>query len=94
MVYQQYSEVPWYRKSAYVSPITLLGLCFGPAILAVCIIVLTGDVYYDQRDAASNLKKWGAGNKIAAVIILGLQVVFTAYQFGAFGGPAGVGLNR
>ncbi len=94
MAYQQYSEVPWYRKSAYISPITLLGLCFGPAILFVCIIVLTGDVYYDQRDVAFNLKKWGVGNKVAAVIILAFQLAVTAYQFGAFGEPAGMGDGR
>jgi len=91
---EQYDAIPWYRKSSYVSPITLLGLCCGPAILVVCIIVLTGDVYYDKRDGAGNLKKWGAANKVAAIIILGLQVLVTAYQLGAFGPPAGAGPGR
>jgi hypothetical protein len=73
----RYSDLPWYRKSSSVSLLTLFGLCCGPAILAVCIIVLTGDVYYDKRDRSGNLKKWGAGNKVAAIIILVLQVIFT-----------------
>ena len=75
---QRYSALPWYRKSSYVSPITLLGLCCSPAIIAVCIIVLTGDVYYSQTDAAGNLKKWGYANKIVAVVILVFQILFLA----------------
>ena len=85
---QQYSTLPWYRKSSYVSPITLLGLCCSPAILAVCIIVLTGDVYYNQTDAAGNLKKWGFANKIAAIVILVLQILFfSARLAGVIGVP-------
>jgi hypothetical protein len=86
---QLYSRLPWYRKSSYVSPITLLGLCCGPAILVVCVIVLTGDVYYKQLDAAGNLKKWGVGNKVAAIIILLFQVFFiTSQLIAAFYGPS------
>jgi len=77
---QQYSNLPWYRKSAYVSWITALGLCCSPAILAVCIIVLTGEVYYNQMDATGNLKKWGYANKVVALIILAFQVLFYAVQ--------------
>jgi len=82
----QYLDLPWYRKSSYVSPLTLLGLCFGPAILVVCLIVLTGDVYYDKIDSTGKLQKWGGGNKVAAIIILGVQSLVTAYQLGAFSG--------
>ena len=42
--------------------ITALGLCCSPAILTVCVIVLTGDVSYNQADASGNLKKWGYAN--------------------------------
>ena len=87
---QEYNDLPWYRKSSNVSPITLLGLCCGPAIFVVCIIVLTGDVYYNKRDPAGNLTKWGAGNKVAAVIILILQIVFTAFRIHAFLNQGGV----
>jgi len=75
---QLYAQLPWYRKSSYVSVITLVGLCCSPAILTVCIIVLTGDVYYEQADASGHLKKWGFANKIAAIAILGFQILFIA----------------
>jgi hypothetical protein len=78
---QRYDQLPWYRKFAYVSPLTALGLCCGPAILVVCIIVLTGDVYYKQTDLAGNLKKWSNANKVVAVVILAFQVLFYAAQF-------------
>ena len=78
---QRYDQLPWYRKSSYVSPITLLGLCCGPAIMLVCVIVLTGEVYYNQTDSAGNLKKWGYGNKIAAVVILLFQILVISAQF-------------
>jgi hypothetical protein len=78
---QRYDQLPWYRKSSYVSPITLLGLCCGPAILVVCIIVLTGDVYYNQTDAAGHLKKWGYANKIVAIVILAVQILVFGVRF-------------
>src|SRR5438552_11872987 len=78
---QRYDQLPWYRKSSYVSPITLLGLCCSPAIMLVCVIVLTGDVYYNQTDSAGNLKKWGYANKIVAVLILAFQLLAIAAQF-------------
>lgn len=82
---EDYAALPWYRKSSHVSPMTLVGLFCGPVILAVCVIVLTGDVYYKTRDEAGRLRTWGWGNKIAAVIVLGLQLWFTGYHFGWFG---------
>jgi hypothetical protein len=79
-----YTAVPWYRKSSFVSPMTVVGLFFGPAILVVCAIVLSGDVFYKTRDEAGRLQKWGEGNKIAAVVILAMQLWFTLYLFGYF----------
>jgi len=83
---QQYASLPWYRKSAYVSPITALGICCSPAIFVACIIVLTGDVYYPQADATGNLKKWSFANKIAAVIILVLQVLIIGGRLAVISG--------
>jgi len=80
---QQYASLPWYRKSSYVSPITVLGICCSPAIFVVCIIVLTGDVYYPQADATGHLKKWGFANKIAAVVILVIQAIVIAVRTAA-----------
>jgi len=49
---------------------TLAGLVLGAPLLAVCVIVLTGNVYYDTYDAEGRLKKWGVGNKIVAFLIM------------------------
>jgi hypothetical protein len=76
-MYKSYEDVPWYRRSGPVGAITFLGLCFGPAILFSCIVVLTGEVYTNKKDPSGNLITWSVGNKVAAVIILIIQVVFT-----------------
>lgn len=54
----------------------MLGLCCGPFILAVCISLLTGDVYYNSYDENGRLKRWSFANKVVAVVILVLQVVY------------------
>ncbi len=65
--------------------ITFLGLVLAPAILLACLIALSGDVYTNKKDASGKLITWSFGNKIAAVIILILQVVFTyLYLTGKF----------
>ncbi|QEG31374.1 hypothetical protein GobsT_61950 [Gemmata obscuriglobus] len=86
-MYERYDDVPWYRKSPHVSLMTLGGIFFGFALVAVCILVLTGNVYSRKRDANGKLKVWGIGNKVAAVILLVLYCVLLARQFGAFGDP-------
>jgi hypothetical protein len=60
-----------------VGTITFLGLFCGLAILAACIIVLTGDVYTPKKDASGKLIIWSIGNKVAAVIILVFQIALT-----------------
>ena len=79
MMYREYDDVPWYRRSGPVGTITFLGLCFGPAILFACIIALTGDVYTPKKDQSGNLITWSFGNKVAAVIILLVHVAFLAF---------------
>jgi len=73
---ERYEDVPWFRKSGFNSLLVLLGLCCGPFILAVCIILLTGDVYYNTYDAQGRLNRWSFANKVVAVIILILQVAY------------------
>jgi hypothetical protein len=86
-VSQLYQQLPWYRKSPYVSVFVLLGLCCSPAIIAVCVIVLTGEVYYNQPDVSSGgLKKWSYANKVVAFIILAIQIVAIAGNFVAYFG--------
>ncbi len=49
-----------------------VSIAFGAPLMTVCVVVLTGDVYYESHDAQGQLKKWGVGNKVvAALIVLG-----------------------
>lgn len=73
---ERYEDVVWYRRSGVNSLLVLLGLCCGPFILAVCVILLTGDVYYNKHDASGRLERWSTANKVVAVIILLGQVAY------------------
>ena len=74
MKYTSYNEVPWYRREP--GALTMLAaLCCTPVIIALCIICLTGDVYKNSYDSQGNLQVWGIGNKVAAVLILIIQIV-------------------
>jgi hypothetical protein len=71
--YRRYEDVPWYRREP--GGLAFLGVIFcGVVSIALCVICLTGDVYKNAYDKDGNLKVWGVGNKIAAVLILALQV--------------------
>jgi hypothetical protein len=52
----------------------LLGIVTTMGVIAVCIVVLTGPVYYNKRRKDGTLKTWSAANKVAAVILLLLFV--------------------
>jgi hypothetical protein len=49
---------------------SVINVALGAPLLAVCVIVLSGDVYFDTLDEKGQLKKWGVGNKIVAGLIL------------------------
>lgn len=53
---------------------SLLGIFTTIGVIAVCVIVLTGPVYFPKRKKDGTLKQWSKGNKIAAVILLILFV--------------------
>jgi len=82
--YVNYNEVPWHRRSGFNSLLILINFLTGgfiPGILLVCIFVLTGDIYYRHYDNEGNLKTWGWGNKIAAVILLIINIAYLGYIF-------------
>ena len=54
--------------------VSLLGLVTTVGVIAVCIVVLTGPVYYNNRRKNSSLRVWSGANKVAAVILLILFV--------------------
>ena len=78
--YLKYEDVPWYRREP--GALAFLGVLFcGFVTVALCIICLTGDVYKKSYDAKGNLNVWGPGNKIAAILILVLQIfLYWVYQ--------------
>ena len=82
--YDDYGEVPWHRKSGCNGFLILLNFLtagFIPGTLLVCIFVLTGDIYFKEKDEHGNLKTWGWGNKIAAVILLLINAIYLISVF-------------
>ncbi len=91
MKYKTYEEVPWYRREPGAL-VFLLALGCSPVIIALCVIALTGDVYKNGYDQQGNLQVWGIGNKVAAVLILILQLGMTGFiLWMQFTGPASLG---
>lgn len=73
---EQYARVPWYRRSGPVSAMVLLGLLIGFTLVAACVIVVSGPVYYPKLGADGRLKTWSVANKVAAIILLALWAFF------------------
>ncbi|MGA3179206.1 MAG: hypothetical protein ABSF38_02555 [Verrucomicrobiota bacterium] len=86
MAYQEYAEVPWYRKSSTNSALLLLQLLtweFFPLSLFVCIMLFIGDIYLNKKEANGNLKRWGFANKIAAAVFCAVclaLLIFNPYR--------------
>ena len=76
MEYQNYSNVPWYRKSSISSWFVIIGLLIGPFIWVVAYSLITGDIFYNKVGADGNLKKWPKGNKVVAYIIVAIQLFY------------------
>jgi hypothetical protein len=57
----------------------LLGVCTWIGAITVCVVALTGPVYYNQSGPDGRLLTWSRGNKLAAVLIL---VIFV-FGYGA-----------
>jgi hypothetical protein len=80
---ESYNNVPWYRRSGINSMCVLLGLIFGIFILFTVVVLLTGDIYYNKNQADGTLKKWSAGNKVVAFILLLIWIVLAFFLFWA-----------
>jgi hypothetical protein len=74
-----------------VPVVSLLGIFTTIGVITVCVVVLTGPVYYDKRKKDGTLQEWSKGNKAAAVVILVLFVggyaalVYYLYSNAKFG---------
>lgn len=77
--YKSLTEVPGFRREPEGITALLL-LVFPPALLALCIIALTGGVYRNACDKNGNLVIWGITSKSAAILLLfaqlGLAVIY------------------
>jgi hypothetical protein len=80
--YRYYSDVPWLRKSGTNTVFLVAHLltcgCL-PLLLLTCIMLVTGDIYYNDVDVQGNLKTWSFANKVVAVLLL----LFNVILFGA-----------
>jgi hypothetical protein len=54
--------------------VSLLGIFTTLGVVSVCVVMLSGPVYYDKKRKDGTLRTWSAGNKVAAVILLLLFV--------------------
>lgn len=74
--YRLYENVPWYRMSSTNTIFVLVGwFLFPPLLWWTCINLVTGDVYYNETQDGE-LKKWSKANKVVAVILLLLNILF------------------
>lgn len=48
----------------------IVGTIAGSPFLAVCVVVLTGPVYFDAYVEPGKLRRWGFGNKVVAALML------------------------
>jgi len=53
-------------------PAILFMIVAGLALLVVCVIVLTGPVYFPKALTNGQLKTWGVANKVVAALFLAL----------------------
>jgi hypothetical protein len=75
--YKSFAEVPWFRREPNGIKVLLL-LVFSPALLALCIIALTGEVYGNAYGKNGNLVSWGIASKSAAILLLFAQLSLAA----------------
>lgn len=76
----QYELVPWYRKNGFVSSLVVLGVILGLPLLAACILVVTGPVYFPRLGRDGRLKTWGPANKVVAVVLLAVWLAAFALR--------------
>jgi hypothetical protein len=71
--YANYKDVPWLRRSGTNTAFLVLHLLtFGtlPFLLITCLVLLTGDVYYNKTDSDGTLAVWSKANKVIAFLLL------------------------
>lgn len=78
--YTDYHLVPWHRRSRNLIIMFVAGFyCCVPLLWVACIICLTGDVYNNKVKKDGTLSRWSTANKVAALIILLIQIGVIAF---------------
>jgi hypothetical protein len=75
----QYRRIPWLRKSGTNSMFILLHvLTLGtvPFLLITCIVLATGNIYYNKLGPDGTLMKWSTANKVVAWLLLLPWILF------------------
>ncbi|MBA4104809.1 MAG: hypothetical protein C0485_03545 [Pirellula sp.] len=71
--YANYQDVPWLRKSGTNTTflvLHLLTLGILPFLLITCLVLITGDIYYNKTDSDGTLAVWSKANKVIAFLLL------------------------
>lgn len=79
MQYTDANQVPWYRQSTLHTVLLIIHLLTcgaAPLLLVTCLVLVTGDIYYNTPDHTGYLKKWSPANKVVAFILLLAPLVF------------------
>ena len=71
--YSEYSDVPTLRRSGTNSTLLILHLLtlgFVPFSLITFVVLATGNVYYNKKEADGSLKVWSPANRVIAFLLL------------------------
>jgi hypothetical protein len=71
MLYTDYREVPWHRRSGMNNIFVLLGMLgLFPFALWTAVNLVTGGVYFAKKGPDGYLKRWGIVNTLWAIGVL------------------------
>ncbi len=94
----RYNSLPWYRRSGPASALVLLGLVplvGSITLLIVCIVLVSGGIYYRKARENGELKKWSVANTVVAwLLLIGQAVVLVLVVLGGMAAIGGAALVR
>jgi hypothetical protein len=84
-------QVPWYRRNAFGSALTVICLItmfagnFVPLVKIVgaigfwvlCGLLITGNIYFPEKAPDGTLKRWSLANKVLAWVLVVGSTVWT-----------------
>ena len=69
----------WSGTYVHLMAAFAVGVIGSVGLVTVCVVVLTGPVYFKQLDRDGRLVRWGPVNRVAAVLVLLLFLALYAY---------------